>query len=59
LQQWINGEIKRCFANGRDRVLKGLELMDAAIENVHPIVEKLSPADIGNRKSGTDQNFYT
>lgn len=46
LQRGINDEIKRCFANGRDRVLKELELLDAAIENVHPIVEKLSSADI-------------
>lgn len=45
LQQRINGEIKRCFASGRVLV-KELEMLDAAIENVHPIVEKLSPADI-------------
>lgn len=45
LQQGINGEIKRSFASGRVRVLKELEMLDAAIENVHPIVEKLSPAD--------------
>lgn len=46
LQRRINGEIKRCFASDRVLVVKELEMLDAAIKNVHPIVESLSPADI-------------
>lgn len=42
LQEEINDEIKRCFAEGRVGVVKEIETLDAAIANVHSTVEKVA-----------------
>jgi len=42
LQEEINDEIKKCFTEGRVGVVKEIETLDAAIENVHSTVEKVA-----------------
>lgn len=54
LQQEINDEIKRCFAEGRVGVVKEIETLDAAIANVHSTIEKVA-VDIDEGKMKVEE----